>query len=95
VLTIRADGDSVSKSLHASSGLTRRSPRRVGPTIVDQLLYPSEPPLDRDAPIASIAITYPETNIDVFGWGLHWTIVYAVLSIAAAFILARRRGITI
>jgi hypothetical protein len=95
VLTIRVGEDAVSKSLHVSSGVTRRSPSRLGPAIVDQLLYPSEPPLDGNGPVASIEITYRETGIDVLGWRVHWTIVYAVLSIVAAFILARWRGITI
>jgi hypothetical protein len=94
-LTIR-DGDvAVTKSLLVSSALGRRSPVMAAASLADQALYPSEAPLPGDSRIAAIRVSYPEPGIDVFGWKLHWMIVYGGLSLACAFLLARRFGVTI
>jgi hypothetical protein len=53
---------------------------------LDELLYPAEPPLD-PGPVEQVAVTYPEANVDVFGFEIHWMIVYFVLSMAFAFLL--------
>ena len=68
---------------------------RVAAGLVDQVLYPSEAPLPGDSHIAAITVAYPEPGMDVFGWKLHWLIVYGLLSMACAFPLARRFGVTI
>jgi hypothetical protein len=94
-LTIRIGDRTVSKTLHVSDYQARRSPRRVSPSLVDQLLYPSEPPLFDDRAIAAIAVPYPEPGIAVLGWRVHWIVLYAVLSMGCALLLARRFGITL
>jgi uncharacterized membrane protein (DUF106 family) len=94
-LTVRADGEAVTKTVHVSDRPARRSPTRVSPGLVDQVLYPAEPPIAAAGPIASIAVTYSEAGIDVFGWQVHWLIVYFVLTMAAAFMLARAVGVTL
>jgi uncharacterized membrane protein (DUF106 family) len=94
LLTIRAGGATESKTLHASGGPARRSPLRSS-NVLDQLLYPSEPPLAPPSPIARIAVTYPDAGIAVFGWNVHWLVVYLVLTMAAAFVIARWFGVTI
>jgi hypothetical protein len=94
-LSVRIGSDSVTKTLRVADGPGRRSPRRPSPGLVDQLLYPSEPPIESASSIASIDVPYPETTVNVLGFHVHWTIVYLVLSMAAALILARRFGITV
>jgi hypothetical protein len=94
-LTFRESGAAVTKSLLVSPTPGRRSPMIVAAGLADQALYPSEAPLPASSRIASIAVTYPEPGIDIFGWRMHWMIVYGVLSLACAFILARRFGVTI
>ncbi len=94
-LTVR-DGDAaVTKSLLVSPAPGRRSPLSVATGLVDQVLYPSEAPLPAGSRIASIEVAYPEPGVDLFGWRMHWMIVYGVLSLACAFALARRFGVTI
>ncbi len=51
--------------------------------------------LPSDGTIEAITVTYPDANIDVFGFELHWMIVYFVLSILFAFILRGPFGVTI
>lgn len=94
-LTLRDGEAAVTKSLLVSPALGRRSPVTVAAGLANQALYPSEAPLPAGSRIESIAVAYPEPGIDVFGWRMHWMIVYGGLSLACAFILARRFGVTI
>jgi hypothetical protein len=94
-LTVRIGDATATKTLHVSDHPARRSPRRVSPSLVDQLLYPSEPPLFDDSAIAAITVPYPEPGITVLGWRVHWIVLYALLSMGCAWVLARRFGITL
>lgn len=94
-LSVRDGSTVVAKSLIVSADLARRSPVRTQPGLADQFLYPSETPLPDDSRISAIAVAYPEPGIDVLGWRMHWLIVYGVLSVACALLLARRFGVTI
>jgi uncharacterized membrane protein (DUF106 family) len=73
--------------------VVRRSPIRVR-GFVDELLYPAEPPLP-SGELASVEVTYPEAKVNVFGFELHWMIVYFALSIAFAFLLRGTFKVTI
>jgi hypothetical protein len=84
-----------SKTVHVSDAIGRRSPVRVSRDLITQLLYPSESPLDAGGPVSSISIAYPEAGVDILGFRVHWLIVFMVLSMAAAFALARRFGVTL
>jgi len=95
-LRIVNGSESVTKSVRVRDGsdsIVRRSPLRVR-GFLDELLYPAEPPLPRGA-FESIAVTYTEANVGVFGIELHWMIVYFVLSIAFAFLLRGTFKVTI
>jgi len=83
------------KSVVVASDLIRRSPLRVDSAFLNQLIYPAEPPLPGDSPIRSISIGYPDRSIELFGFGLHWLIVFFVLSIVFAFMLRGRFDVTI
>jgi hypothetical protein len=94
-LTVRIGDTTATKSVHVSDRPARRSPRRVSAGSEDQLFYPSEPPLFEDSPIAAITVTYPDSAVSLLGWRVHWMVVYVVLSMGCALVLARRFGITL
>ena len=94
-LTVHVGSDTATKTLHVSDRPARRSPKRVSAGILNQFLYPSEPLLPGDGSIAAMTVTYSEPGIAVASWRVHWMVVYAVLSMACAFVLARRFGVTI
>jgi hypothetical protein len=94
-MAVRIGATTATKTVHVSARPARRSPKRVSAGIEDQLLYPSERPLFADSPVAAITVTYPESAVSVFGWRVHWIVVYAVLSMGCAWVLARRFGITL
>jgi uncharacterized membrane protein (DUF106 family) len=94
-LKLNLDGREYSKTAQVSAQVRRRSPERLEPTFLNQLLYPAEPPLPRESPVASIALSYPEESVSFFGWHLNWLVAFFLLSIAFAFALRRRLGVTL
>ncbi|MEZ5284052.1 MAG: hypothetical protein R2712_04425 [Vicinamibacterales bacterium] len=94
-VTFRSGSRTATKQIEVGTGIRRRSPRRGAPALVDQLLYPSEPPLSADSPVTRIGVPYPEPGLDVFGWRVHWLVAFVVLSTVAAFGFARRFGVVL
>ncbi len=83
---ITIDGATVSKRVSvAQKPLSKISPLKPGTKFLDQILYPTEAPVDGRIPIQKIEIQYPPKNMNLFGWGIHWIIVYFVLSIVFGF----------
>ena len=81
------DGQSYSKSVTVSDDVVLRSPSRLARGFWNQLLYPAEAALPSGSPIRSISVRYPDASVSVFGWPLHWMIVYFALAIVFAFAL--------
>ena len=94
-LEIRAGSETVTKTVRVTDRVVRRSPTKVR-GFLNELIYPAESSLPGDGAIESIAVTYPDANVDVFGLiELHWMIVFFVLSIVFAFILRGPFGVTL
>jgi hypothetical protein len=94
-LKLRLDGQEYAKTAQVSDAVRRRSPVRLGPGLVNQLLYPAEDPLPGESPIASITVGYAEDGVSVLGWPMNWLVLFFVLSVAFAFALRSRLGVTL
>ena len=100
-LIVRADGGTFTKSLFVADPedgalWVRRSPTRRRAAILDQLLYPAEPSLPRGGPIERIDVQYATASISFFGlFDVHWLIAFLLLSLAFAFALRNRFGVTL
>jgi uncharacterized membrane protein (DUF106 family) len=94
-LEVVADGETYAKSVVVSDVVRRRSPSRLESGFLNQLLYPAEDPLPKDGSIVSIEVGYRENEIPVFGYRLHWLIVFFILSVVFAFSLKSFFGVTI
>jgi uncharacterized membrane protein (DUF106 family) len=94
-LQVRVGRETFTKSLQVSDQVVRRSPVRLEPAFVNQLLYPAEGPLPGSAALTSISVAYPESDVPVFGFELHWMIVYFALSMIFAFALRKRFNVTL
>jgi hypothetical protein len=94
-LKLRLDGREYDKSAQVSREVRRRSPVRLEPTLVNQLLYPAEDPLPADGAVSSITVGYPETDVRVLGWSVNWLVLFMVLSVALAFALRKPLGVTL
>jgi uncharacterized membrane protein (DUF106 family) len=86
-LSLVLNGETVTKKVSvAQKPLSKISPVKTGKNFIPQVLYPAEPPLKARVPVKSIEIQYPTQNMNLFGWHIHWLIVYFVLSIIFGFI---------
>jgi uncharacterized membrane protein (DUF106 family) len=70
-----------------TSPLSKISPLKVEKNFLSQLTYPSEPPLPKNSPVKTIEIVYPQRNLSLFGWRIHWIVGYFLLSIIFGFAL--------
>jgi uncharacterized membrane protein (DUF106 family) len=95
VLRVRIQGDTYNKTLHVSDGLTRRSAVRREAGFIDQALHPSEAPLPASAPVASIGVAYPESQISLFDWQFGWMTVYLIESMTFALLLRTPMRVTV
>ena len=86
---VMLDGQAYSKTVRVSNEVVLRSPSRLAKRFLNQLLYPAEEPLPSDSPIKSISVTYPDGSVSVFGFSLHWMIIYFFLAIVFAFALRK------
>ncbi len=87
-LTFRINGQSFSKKVAvAQKPLTRISPLKVKRNFIQELFNPGEAPLSKDLPVKSVEVKYPSKNMNLFGWHIHWVIVYFALSVIFGFVL--------
>ena len=92
-LRVRLGGTVLGKTLLVSDAVARRSPVRPDTDLLNQLLYPSEPPLPSDMNLSAITIAYPERGFAVAGWNIHWSGVYLALTLVFALVLRRPFGV--
>jgi hypothetical protein len=85
-------GAEITKELVVGQPGERVSAKRPGHRWTSMVLHPVERPLPGDSPAASIEIEYPGTESIVSGSG-YWLITFLVVSMLAAVVTGRRRGI--
>ncbi|MCK4337630.1 MAG: hypothetical protein KAX11_06785 [Candidatus Aminicenantes bacterium] len=93
---LKIGGWTITKTVDATtSHLRKLSTIKVRKNTLDQLFNPGEAPLPKDSPIKSIELTYPNESMNLFGWHVHWIIVYFALSVIFGFALKGLFGIEI
>lgn len=92
-LRVHMGGTVLSKTLLVSDAVARRSPVRPDTGFLNQLLYPSEPPLPSGTGLTAITIAYPERAFSVAGWNIGWSGVYLALTLAFALVLKGLFGV--
>ncbi len=86
-LKVRVGEELFTKRVIVSDELFQLSPRRVSRSFLQELRYPSEPPLPSKSLVSSIEVRYPPRHLNLGGWNIHWLVVFFVLSIAFGFSL--------
>jgi uncharacterized membrane protein (DUF106 family) len=89
------DSPRVEKIVRVTPRTVRLSPIRTDRGFWSQLLYPAEPPLPAGQPIRAITLGYPDREISLLGFHLHWMIPFFALSIVFAFALRGLFKVTI
>ena len=75
----------VKKVAVAQKPLSKISSVKVHRNFINELFNPGEAPIPGDLPVRSIEIKYPSKHMNLFGWRIHWIIVYFALSIIFGF----------
>ena len=87
-LIVMVNNQAVAKRIVVGGrSLARISPARVARNWIDQLANPGEAAISETSPVKMIEIGYPARRMAIFGWRLHWLIVYLVLSVIFGFAL--------
>ncbi len=86
-LLVTVAGEEYEKRIVVGRRAPRVSARRTGEGLWDRFLNPGEPPLPADAPIASVAVSYPGASLPLFGRRLHWIWPWLILSLAFGYAL--------
>lgn len=84
--TVTINGETITKKVSvAQKPLSKISPLKTNKNFFDQVMYPTESPIKGQIPVKSIEVQYPTKSMNLFGWKLHWIIVYFALSIIFGF----------
>lgn len=94
-LRVRVGDERITKTLRVSGAPGRLSPRRPGPGFLDQVLFPSEPPVPRGSAATAVEVGYPPAEVDLLGWRVHWLIAFLIFTLAAALALRRPLRVTL
>jgi hypothetical protein len=92
-IRVKAGDVETVKLLHVSRGIAMLGPVRVGPGFLDSVLYPTEPPLPAQSPLASIELAYPEMSYALLGIDWAWWVLFLVFMILALFVLKGPLGV--
>jgi uncharacterized membrane protein (DUF106 family) len=92
---IAAGGESVEKAVRIGGDLPRISTVRLRGQFWSRMFSSAEPALPQDSSIESIAINYPDRNIEIAGYGMNWIWLFFILSMVAGFIFKELLGIKI
>ncbi len=89
-LTIVADNHRITKKVAvAQKPLSKISPLRIRRNFIEELINPGESPLSGDLPIKAIEVKYPAKKMNLFGWQIHWLIIYVVFAVILSFAFRR------
>ncbi|MFQ5667422.1 MAG: hypothetical protein ACE5I7_13475 [Candidatus Binatia bacterium] len=83
----------VLKTVRVAGTQEGAAPRRAVASITALFLAPTEMPIDPKAGIVSIRIAYPSLHLALFGWRLHWIVIFLLVSAAVALLLHKRAGV--
>lgn len=84
VLILHWGDEVIEKEIIVGSGGGAVSSLRTG-KVMEMLFHPGEAPIRGSLEVESIQIIYPDRELSVWGWEVHWVILFFVLSFFFAF----------
>lgn len=94
-IKVVAGAENAAKTLRVSSELTRLSPVRLRGHFWERMFTSGEPALPENGAVESIAIAYPERNIEIAGYAMNWIWLFFILSMVAGYLFKELLGIQI
>jgi hypothetical protein len=87
-IQIRAGDTTVTKSARVSDRVVRLSPTRPATSFIDQLEWPSEPPLPESSGLAEITLAYRDATVSLLGWKFEWRYAWMVVFFVFTMVIA-------
>jgi uncharacterized membrane protein (DUF106 family) len=94
-IKVLAAGETVTKTLRVSPELARVSPVRLRGHFWERMLASGESALPAGGAVESIAVNYPDRNIEIAGYEMNWIVLFFVLSMIAGYLFKELLGIQI
>lgn len=84
-VAVLIQGKTVEKTVTVSDTLSRVSKKRVASNFLGKLFNSGEGPIQEVSLIEEIGVDYPLRHIHVFGWNMHWLVVFFLLTLIIGF----------
>ena len=94
-LIFHIGGEEFKKIVRVADGLGGFAPFLERASFLGQFLNPVETPLPSNGAIESINVNYSVKYFSIYGWHIHWIILYFALSILFAFALKGVFGVEV
>ena len=94
VLTLHWGDEVIEQEVIVGSGGGAVSSLRTG-KVMEMLLNPGEAPIRGALEVESVQISYPGRELSVWGWQVHWVILFFVFSFLFAFACKGFMGVEI
>jgi uncharacterized membrane protein (DUF106 family) len=94
-LTIAAGSDRAVKLLESGDRVVKLAEGRYRPSLLGDWEHPAERPLPKNGAIRSIEVAYPERDLRAWGFGMHWLVVFFVVSVAFGFAIKGFVGVEV
>lgn len=85
VAMVQVLDDTLEKTIWVTDRIVHLAPKRVRKSFWGVLLNPGEPPFEADTSVRAIRVGYPARTMRVFGWRMHWLMLFFGLSMAFGF----------
>lgn len=95
MIRITAAGIDETKQLNVGPHLSRVSPLRGRPGLWQEYLYPTEPTLASNSPISRIELTYPNRQLYLGHYEIHWTIAALLLMMVFGLLVGKLCGVRV
>ena len=86
-LVFQIPTQSLSKEVLVTDRLARVSPARRRAHLLEMMFAGGEAPLPENVTIEEIEVRYRPMSFSVFGWHVHWVVLFLVLSMVSAYTL--------
>jgi hypothetical protein len=94
LMTIHWGDRTVQKEIIVGDDQGAVSALRTG-SLTEVLLNPGESPIQGSTAIESIRVDYPSRELSLFGWNIHWVILYFLFCIVFGFVFKGALGVEI
>ncbi len=91
-LTVQVGEETIQKELSVGQGWRAVSALRTN-SLLGLLLYPSEAPIPSSYTVESIEVKYRPLQISIWGWKVHWLVLFFLLSIFFGFAFKGALGV--